>query len=90
MKCCLCSNTHNLLIQVQAGSGLSLDLCHEHEDTPLFEVAARLAVENEKLREMLNMAKCCGTCKFDTGWHGHNPCEDCFSKTALPKWELAI
>lgn len=51
MRCCLCLNEANLLIQVQAGSGLSLHLCPEHEDVPLFEVAARLAAENEKLRE---------------------------------------
>lgn len=53
MKCALCNNTDNLLIQVQAGSGLSLHLCPEHENTPLFEVAARLAAENERLRELI-------------------------------------
>ncbi len=53
MKCALCSNTDNLLIQVQAGTGLSLRLCPEHECMPLFEVAAKLTLENEKLRKTL-------------------------------------
>lgn len=53
MKCALCSNEENLLIQVQAGTGLSLHLCPEHEHLPLFEVAARLAADNKKLRGAL-------------------------------------
>lgn len=70
MNCALCNNSDNLLIQVQAGSGLTLHLCPEHEDTPLFEVAAMLATKNGKLiaeiaelEALIKKLKGCENCK---------------------------
>lgn len=82
MRCCLCPNEESLLIQVQAGSGLSLMLCPACEETPIFEVAARLAVENEKMR-------CCGNCKHERA-STYNPdygCDGCLE--GYTKWGLA-
>ncbi len=54
--------------------------------------AAELAAKDKEIARLIALiesAKCCETCLYDTGWHGHNPCEECFSKKTLPRWELA-
>ena len=87
MRCALCSNTENLLVNVVNDHGLILIFCQDCEDTPTLEAAARLAVENEKLRELVDKMKCCMNCKHDQQ-EDHDPdwgCEGCLE--GYTKWE---
>lgn len=63
MRCALCSNEENLLVNVVNDTGLILIFCQDCEDISALEAAARLAAENDKLREQVEKMKCCMNCK---------------------------
>ncbi len=89
MRCALCSNTDNLLVNVVNDNGLILIFCQDCEDTPTLEAAARLAVENEKLREQVDKMKICENCKHDLNFN-NDRCATCYYNESWTKWELAI
>lgn len=85
MKCCLCPNEDSLLIELREGHSLSL--CPIHEGKGLFEVAAKLAVENERLRELVEKLRNCMNCKHDLT-DANDPdvgCKGCLE--GYTKWE---
>lgn len=72
MKCALCDDKDTLVFQVFGGHFLPLCIRNGHDCLSYSEVAARMAVENEKLREQveklreqIEQMRCCGNCKFE-------------------------
>lgn len=87
MKCALCDDKDSLVIGVFGGNFLPLCIRNGHDCVSHSEVAARLAVENEKLREQVEKMRCCGNCKWDLDLYEEN-CHGC-CETKLQKWGLA-
>lgn len=89
MRCALCDDKDSLVIQVFGGHFLPLCIRNGHDCVSHSEAAARLAVENEKLKAMIEKMRCCGNCKHERA-STYNPdygCDGCLE--GYTKWGLA-